>query len=275
MSIQRARKGKPRFICRVLHLQLPAYIVFPFLVVLYDLLRRRDVQRQALETAHQQLAEHAATLEKLAISRERNRLARELHDTLAHTLSAATVRLNAIQVVWDARPEKAHSLLGEVIDMMNDGMVEVRRALRALRSTPLEDLGLLLALRYLARSAAERGVLQLELSLPRQFEGLHPDDEQGIYRIVQEALENVIKHADATSVKVCAKLTHSGYRFKIEDNGRGFDVHKTRSQSHFGLNGMTQRALMMRSYLKITSQLNKGTAVEFTVEQRHDTRTHL
>lgn len=244
--------------------------LFPLLlsVVFYRMLRHQTHQRRELEAAHQQLSDYAATLEKLAISQERNRLARELHDTLAHTLSASSVKLNAINVVWDARPEKARSLLTEVIAMLNEGMVEVRRALRDLRTTPLEDLGLLLALRNLAQSAAERGMFQLDLHLPPAFEGLLPQDEQGIYRIVQEALANVVRHAEATLVTVKAEPSREGYHFVIRDNGCGFDVSQTHRQSHFGLNGMLQRALMTGGTFTIDSQPGSGTRVAFSIPCR-------
>ncbi|NWF65698.1 MAG: sensor histidine kinase [Chloroflexi bacterium] len=235
--------------------------------VVSRLVQYQTQQQRELETAHTQLAQYAVTVEKLSISRERNRLARELHDTLAHTLSAATVKLNAIQVVWDANPTKARSMLMEVIAAMNEGMIEVRRALRDLRSTPLEDLGLRLALEQVAQSAAQRGSLRLDLDLPPTFDGLTPDDEQGIYRIMQEALENVVRHAQAEHLSVIALAEDMHYCFCIQDDGIGFDVKRTHSQSHFGLNGMIQRAILMGGDLHITSTPGAGTKVEFTVRK--------
>jgi signal transduction histidine kinase len=236
--------------------------------VVCRLMRYQMKQRRELETAHEQIAQYAVTVEKLSISRERNRLARELHDTLAHTLSAATVKLNAIQVVWDANPTKARSMLVEVIAAMNDGMVEVRRSLRDLRSTPLEDLGLRLALEQLAQSAAQRGSLQLDLRLPSTFDGFTADNEQGIYRIIQEAVENVVRHAQARHLRVSAVLSDTEYHFCIADDGVGFDVTKTHKQSHFGLNGMIQRALLMGSTLHISSAPGEATKIEFTVRKQ-------
>ncbi len=253
---------------------LPALALMLVIVAFYRMLQKQTEQRRKLEATHQQLAAYAATLEKLAISQERNRLARELHDTLAHTLSASTVKLNAIHVVWDLRPEKARTLLAEVVEMLNEGMVEVRRALRDLRTTPLEDLGLLLALRQLAQSIEERGMFTLDLRLPHAFEGLLPEDEQGTYRIVQEALENIVRHAEATHVRLWVELHANRYRFMICDNGRGFDVQQTHSQSHFGLNGMLQRALMMNGTFTVDSQIGQGTTITFSVPCRAAARTN-
>lgn len=234
-------------------------------LVVYRLLQAREQQQHALQQAHDRLAQYAVMVEKLAISRERNRLARELHDTLAHTLSAATVKLNAVNVVWDANPIKARTMLSEVIASMDDGMIEVRRALRDLRTTPLDDLGLRLALEQLAHASAQRGSLTLELRLPTAIDGLTPDQEQGVYRITQEALENVVRHANAAHVSVSVSPTSTGYTVCVRDDGIGFNVQTTHSQSHFGLNGMAQRALIIGGALTVTSAAGAGTTVEFHV----------
>ncbi len=113
-------------------------------------------QKQA--DANQRLQQYAATLEELAISRERNRLARELHDTLAHSLSAVTVQLEAVRSLWPKRPDKALEMLERADDTARTGLAEARRALQALRASPLEDLGLALAVRELAENAAEQAV---------------------------------------------------------------------------------------------------------------------
>jgi signal transduction histidine kinase len=158
-------------------------------------------------------------------------------------------------------------MLSEVIDSMNEGMIEVRRALRDLRSTPLDDLGLRLALENLAVTAAARASLRLELHLPTAFDGLSAEQEQGIYRVIQEALENVVRHADANAVTVHAQAASAECRFSIQDDGRGFDVNKAHSSSHFGLNGMVQRVHLMRGDLQIVSTPGNGTRVEFSVRR--------
>lgn len=123
-------------------------------------------QQRTLETANRRLVELAASLEKLTISRERNRMARELHDTLAHTLSGLTVHLEAVKAYLDVEPHTAKALLDESLTHTRRGLNETRRALAALRATPLDDLGLVLALRHLVDSATERTDLQPTLELP-------------------------------------------------------------------------------------------------------------
>lgn len=139
-------------------------------------------QRHALKEANRKLAHHAATLEQLTTTRERNRLARELHDTLAHTLSAVAVQLEAVDAQWTARPDDAHSRLRKTIEATRSGLTETRRVLQDLRASPLEDLGLALAIRNLAESTALRGGLKLDLYIANRLGGVSPDIEQAVYR---------------------------------------------------------------------------------------------
>jgi signal transduction histidine kinase len=109
---------------------------FPFLILGYIvtcLMNAQRNQRQALADANLMLVRHAATLEQLTISRERNRLSRELHDTLAHTLSALNVQIDALLTVWEPIPTKAHEMLEQLLETTRSGLDETRRALRALR----------------------------------------------------------------------------------------------------------------------------------------------
>jgi signal transduction histidine kinase len=106
------------------------------------LMSRLNRQQQSLTEANIRLTHHASTLEHLATSRERNRVARELHDTLAHTLSGLSVQLEAVRAYWDVDPEKARSTLEESLKEAHSGLGETRRALQALRASPLDDFGL-------------------------------------------------------------------------------------------------------------------------------------
>src|SRR5439155_20678930 len=128
---------------------------------------------------------HAGTLESLAVSRERNRMARELHDTLAHTLSGLSVQLETVEAYWDVEPRTAHAMLDRALEATRDGLQETRRALKALRASPLDDLGLGLALRRMAESAVARANIELDLEIPEQVPPLAPDVEHCIYRVAQ------------------------------------------------------------------------------------------
>ncbi|OGO45994.1 MAG: hypothetical protein A2W34_01275, partial [Chloroflexi bacterium RBG_16_64_32] len=226
------------------------------------------LQRQALATANRELSSYAATLDELATSRERNRLARELHDTLAHSLSALAVQLEGLRAVWDSSPGEARAMLDRSLEMTRQGLVEARRAIRELRASPLEGLGLALALRHLSESAAERARLELDLVVPERID-LPPEVEQGLYRIAEEALANVGQHAGARRVSVRLERRGESLNLSIFDDGRGFDQQAGETGDHFGLQGMRERARLLGGTFSLDSRPGAGTTVQVTVgEQR-------
>jgi signal transduction histidine kinase len=152
-------------------------------------------QRQALQEANRKLEHYLGTLEQLTVSRERNRVARELHDTLAHTLSGLAVQLEAVDSLWTSDREQAHTLLRHSLQATRDGLTETRNAIQSLRAAPLEDLGLARALQDYAEATAGRTGFRLDLDLPKKLDGLPLEVEQCFYRIGQEALENAARHA--------------------------------------------------------------------------------
>lgn len=240
-----------------------------FLVVgvfISQLMTRLRAQQESLRQANAQLTRYASTLEQLTVSRERNRLARELHDTLAHTLSGLTVQLETAKAYWDVNPQTAYQLLAQSLSATRLGLDETRRALKALRASGLEDLGMLLALQKLSETAAERGKLSLDLSLPQQIPSLSPDLEQCIYRVAQEAIENVINHANAENLAVMLTVNEAGIILTVQDDGLGLNVEQTEQAGHFGLAGMHERAQLVGGKLTISSQPNQGTLVQLALK---------
>jgi len=216
-------------------------------------------QQESLREANANLTHYASTLEQLTVSRERNRLARELHDTLAHSLTALSVSLETVKAYFDIDREKTRELIDVSLESTRKGVDETRRALKSLRSSDLEDLGLGLALQRVAESAASRFHLDLELGLPNPMPSLSPDVEQTIYRITQEAIQNVTSHSRAK--KFSLHLEHNHHTtLTILDDGIGFDPSKN-SSGRFGLVGMRERAELAGGKLKIDSIKGKGTKV--------------
>ena len=221
-------------------------------------------QREALREANANLAHYASTLEQLTVSRERNRLARELHDTLAHSLTAISVSLETARAYFDIDLDKTRSLIDKSLEATRIGVDETRRALKSLRSSALEDLGLGLAIQRAAESAAARFQLNLTLDLKNPMPSLSPDVEQTIYRIAQESIENIVNHSRAKNFSV--SLQSSGHiTLTIQDDGLGFDMKSDVSSGHFGLVGMRERAELAGGKLKITSEKGKGTKVVLTI----------
>ena len=250
-------------------------ILLPGWLITHMMIQQRR-QRAALATAaveqsrtNEKLVHYAASLEELTISRERNRLARELHDTLAHSLSAVTVQLGAVDTLWESSPDTAKVLLAQADEGARAGLAEARRALQALRASPLEDLGLVLALAALAKDAAARSGATLHLVLPEDnLSHLEPHIEQGIYRIAQEALENCVRHAEAKQLWVTLTDINGKIMLTISDDGCGFDGTQGAAAGHYGLAGMAERAGVIGGTLTVTSALDEGATIQLVVPQK-------
>ncbi|MEW6402418.1 MAG: sensor histidine kinase [Chloroflexota bacterium] len=236
------------------------FISFLFIgYVVVRIMRLLRAERQALQAANRKLETHLATLEQLTVSRERNRVARELHDTLAHTLSGVAVQLEAVDSLWTSDRPQAHSILQHSLQATRDGLTETRKAIQALRASPLEDLGLANAIREYAEVTAGRTGVRLELDLPKNVESLPPEVEQCFYRIGQEAIENTARHAQAKSLKVRLIRNASEMCMEIIDDGVGFDPRAVEAGRHFGLQGMRERAQLIRAELDVISRPGDGT----------------
>lgn len=246
--------------------------------IIVQLVSIQREQRIALAEAYEQqaaanrrLQRYAIALEELATSRERNRLARELHDTLAHSLSALTVQLEAVRALWDVNRVAARQQLDQADQTARHGLTEARRALRALRASPLQDLGLCLSLRELAQQAADRASATLELDIPDQITGrLSSEVEQGVYRIAQETLENIVRHAEAQSIVFRLEQGAGQLVLTVEDDGRGFGAEGTQpsntaEENQLGIRGMEERASLIGGRLEIAGRSHQGTQVRLTI----------
>lgn len=242
------------------------YLVLGY-VVTFLMKSQRD-QRKALAEANQKLVQHAETLEQLSTSRERNRLSRELHDTLAHSLSAMVVQIEAVQTVWEPIPPKASGMLEQLLATARSGLDETRRALRALRASPLEEMGLELAVRSLLDDISSRCGYQVSMDVSGDMEDLSPDIEQTYYRIAQEALANAANHASASRISLVLQRNSSRLRMEIIDDGVGFDSKTApdHNGSKFGLQGMRERAELISAHFDIQSQPGSGTVISVLKE---------
>ena len=207
------------------------------------------------------LGRHASTVERLATSRERNRLARELHDTLAHTLSAVAVQLEGARSLWDADPGRAKAMLDRSLDGTRSGLTEARRAIQALRAAPLEELGLGGAVVELAVRATESGSLPVACDVGEDLGELDPEIEQAVYRIADEALANAVRHSGAAKATVRLDRRGNRVRLAVWDDGEGFDVSADPAGGHHGLRGMRERAELIGARLELVSRPGGGTTL--------------
>lgn len=230
------------------------------------IMRRQREQRQSLMEANQRLRHYSATLEQLAVTQERNRLSRELHDTLAHTLSGVAVQLEATRSLWHSSPDRALTMLEDSLQSTRSGLTESRKAIQSLRASPLEDLGLTLALRNLAESAASRSGAMLNIDIPANLEKFSSDIELCLFRVTQEALENIVNHAEAKHINLQLTYEDASLILSIIDDGHGFDPNMVDANKHFGLRGSKERVAVFGGELLIESNTGQGTTIRLIVE---------
>lgn len=231
-----------------------------FVASLADLLRSEQVQ---LREANEQLAAQGRVREQLATTRERVRLARDLHDTLAHTLAGMVIQMNAIDTLMEVDAPAAKRELGKAQLTAKRGLEETRAAISDLRANIVEELGLGGALQR------QCDVLQQRSGTQVQFEAIGPEPQldkgegETLFRIAQEALNNIERHAQATRVWVTLDAA-SGTTISIKDDGVGFDV-MAMDDDRFGLRGMRERAEMIGAHLRVDSAAGHGTTVTVTL----------
>ncbi len=219
---------------------------------------------KAQKEARRSLAVHSTTLEHLATSRERNRLARELHDTLAHSLSGIAVQLEAVRTLWDEDPEQAQGMLDRALSDARSGLGEARRAIHTLRAEPLEELGLVGAVEKLGRDFSDVHGFTVATSIGAKLGELDPELENTVYRIADEALTNVSRHAGASRVNVDLRRKSGKVILSVVDDGHGFDAASDPPDGHVGIKGMRERAEVVGGALAISSS-PAGTTVLFEV----------
>lgn len=229
--------------------------------IISRLMKEQRRQRDSLREANQQLAQYAVTQEQLTVSRERNRMARDLHDTLAHTLSAVAIQLEAVTTVWDSNPDLARQGIDKVQGITREGLTETRRALQALRSSPLDDLGLIMAMKVMGAKASERAGFRFHFNAPDTLPDVSASIELNLYRIVEEVFNNAVQHAQATDLWLRLEVKKKGLNLRINDNGIGFDSDAIPPEGHFGLVGIRERTEICGGRIKIESEPGVGTTI--------------
>ncbi len=219
----------------------------------------RDEQAH-LRQANQQLAAQTRVGEQLAASRERVRIARDLHDTLAHTLAAIDVQLKAVDALLDTDPVRARQGLRTAEDVVRHGLRDTRAAITDLRANLVEEQGLAAALQRLVDQIGPRSGATLTFEQIGAEPSLDPGRAETLVRIAQEALNNASRHAQARAIALRLKTSATEVEIEISDDGVGFDLESL-DDARFGLRGMRERAEEVGARLKIESQAGQGTAV--------------
>jgi PAS domain S-box-containing protein len=217
---------------------------------------------KALEEANDQLRFLSRRLFQVQED-ERRHLARELHDEIGQTLTAAKINLDSIEL---ANGQTQAPRLKETITLLDNLLRQVRQISLDLHPSLLDDLGLVPALRSLLDQQARRTGLRVQFSAPEPLQPVDLGLQTTAFRIAQEAITNVLRHAGSQSVGVNLSIEAGQLRMRIVDDGNGFDLmeveRRPRQDAGFGLIGMKERAALVGGGLHVISSPGKGTAIE-------------
>ena len=202
--------------------------------------RIRKLNEQ-LNQANDQLRDYAENMERMTEMRERNRLAREIHDTLGHTLTGIIMGTDAGLALFDVAPEEAKKRMEVVAQSARDGLTDVRRSIKALRPDTLERFTLEEALKGLVENFRLTTSAQISYSQEASDLKLDTDEEDALYRVVQEGLTNAVRHGKADRIEVRITRNEDVVTVRVRDNGTGSGV----TEEGFGLRHMRERLEML------------------------------
>jgi len=213
-----------------------------------------------LEVANTQLASYATQAEELAMTQERNRLAREIHDNLGHFLTIVNVQIEAAKVVMDSNPERAMDALDKAQELAQKGLSRVRESVAALRESPVRNRPLSEAIASLVEGTQSAGIVS-EFKVSGEPQTLEHKVALALYRVTQEGLTNVQRHASASRVDVLLDYRPSEVRLEVRDNGLG----AAETTGGFGLLGIRERMQLLGGSLEISTGVGKGFRLTATV----------
>jgi len=229
----------------------------------------KELQEARLEEAQKSEALKGELYRRIvdAQEAERQRIARDLHDETGQALTAIGMGLRGISraIRNNLEQEQTISTLRDLEALTAGSLQELQRLIADLRPSHLDDLGLPATVRWYVNDFKTRADLDIEIKMSGEEKAICPEYGTSIFRILQEALTNISKHAKATKVQVHIIFEPDEIRVAVEDNGRGFDVYQAKRQQSWGLIGMEERATLMDGKFYIHSGPGNGTMVEIVI----------
>jgi signal transduction histidine kinase len=221
---------------------------------------------EELTIANQKLKDFALQVERLAVAEERNRLARELHDSVTQIIFGMTLSAQAARILIDRNPARASAELDNLQALAQNALAEMRALIQELHPHPDTDKGLVPALRQLAAKRLANDGVSVDLQLKGERR-LPEHIEAELFRIAQEALNNIVKHAKADHAVITLDLEDANRIFLgIEDAGVGFDPAQAKKlPGHLGLTSMEERVQALGGTLTIDSRPGKGTRLQVVI----------
>ena len=229
-----------------------------FVLLLMNAVLSERESRDKLTAANEKLRQYALKIENQATLEERNRIAREIHDSLGHSLTALNLQLETGTKLLKTNPEKAREFLIRAKELGSQALKDVRESVSTMRSNPLQEQSLETSIDMLIQNFHHSTNIKPNYQI-NLFYSIPRDISTAIYRIIQESLTNISKYAEATEVNLEITTIATSLHILIEDNGKGFNVNQ--NTTGFGLQSMRDRTLALDGNFYIESLPGKGTKI--------------
>ena len=236
--------------------------VLAFVLLLVGAVLAEHESRTKLVTAHRRLRNYALKIENQAILQERNRIAREIHDSVGHYLTAQSIQLENTALFLAQEPDKAANHLAKARKLGKEALNNIRASVATLRKNPLQERSLETILEQLIVDFK----LNTDITIISKIDLVAPlatEVTTAVYRIVQEALTNITKHSEATKVELSLQEAAGKIQLAIKDNGCGFNLME--NTTGFGLQGMQERTEALNGNFRIISEYGQGCQIEVKI----------
>jgi signal transduction histidine kinase len=239
-------------------------LVLVFVLLMVGAILTERQSRDRLSVANDRLRRYALLVENQATLQERNRIAREIHDSVGHALTAQSIQLENVAVWLPENVARAEEHLQKARGLGKEALQNVRQSVATLRQAPLQGQSFNDAIQKLVKDFERTTGIQTAIQI-QVAQGLPTDIAIALYRIVQEAMTNIAKHSQATQVNLKLNETPQEVELIVEDNGQGFDP--TQNTTGFGLQSMRERTEALGGLFYLNSQLGQGCRLHLNIPQ--------
>lgn len=201
---------------------------------LYDKIR---ISEEKLKDAYERLESYSSTVEEITLLKERNRISREIHDTVGHTLSTLIIQLQAVPFLWKSNPKEAETMLSNMLSYTKTGLEDVRRAVRELSPSAFDKGSGVFLLKELIINFEKNSNVKVDFNVSKMVYDLNSDQSFTLYRVFQESFSNSIRHGGATNIKINMNFSPNEIYVHIRDNGKC----SKNMEKGFGLTNMENR----------------------------------
>jgi len=226
---------------------------------LYDKLK---VSEEKLIEVNEELGNYADSIEEVTLLKERNRISREIHDSVGHALSTAMIQLSAMEALGDTQSKVMGEMAKSLREFINESFKDVKMAVNELRSDEYENYQGIFRLQEVCKTFEKLSGIEVKTIISKGDWNLTTKQLQHLYRITQEVLSNSLKHAKATKVNVVMNFVEDEFVISFKDNGNGVDKI---IESGLGLKGIKERAIEMSSFVDMKSTINEGFFIKLVI----------